>query len=261
MKQNFELRNEALSILKGNWGRVILLLFITIIGYIILYTIINNYALNNYCLNSSSNIEVMFKSVSVSCISFLSNIFILLPLTYLFLLKLLTFTRTKDSKYLTSNLFGTLKDNYTQSIAVLGLTTIYSLLWALLLLIPGIVKSYSYSLAKYIQMDNRDLRAEECIKKSMKLMKGKKMQLFLLDLSFILRWLAIPIITIVVFLALLFIFSGNINPSRELFGYALFIILAGILCAYLAVIYFVPYIETTRILFYEEVIKEQQIEE
>ena len=200
----------------------------------------------------------MFKSVSVSCISFLSNIFILLPLTYLLLLKLLTFTRTKDSKYLTSNLFGTLKDNYTQSIAVLGLTTIYSLLWALLLLIPGIVKSYSYSLAKYIQMDNRDLRAEECIKKSMKLMKGKKMQLFLLDLSFILRWLAIPIITIVVFLTLLFIFSGNI---KELFGYALLIILAGILCAYLAVIYFVPYIETTRILFYEEVIKEQAIEE
>ena len=76
MKQNFELRNEALSILKGNWGRVILLLFITIIGYIVLYTIINNYALNNYYLNSSSNIEIMFKVILVSSISFLSNIFI-----------------------------------------------------------------------------------------------------------------------------------------------------------------------------------------
>lgn len=244
MKQNFELRNEALSTLKGNWGRVILLLFITIISYVILITIVNKTALYH--------ITTSIGAIMVSNISFLSNIFILLPLSYLFLLKLLTFTRNRDARELTSNLFGTLKENYIQSIAVLGLTTIYSFLWALLFFLPDIVKSYSYALAKYIQMDNKELSAEECIQRSMKMMEGHKMQLFLLDLGFILRWFAIPLITVVIFIALILILDDKGISAHDSVGYALLILLAGLFNTYLALIYFVPYIETARIYFYED---------
>ena len=87
------------------------------------------------------------------------------------------------------------------------------------------------------------------------------MQLFLLDFSFILRWLAIPLIFFIAFVIVFFILGENASSARNEFTYLLLILFAGILSTYFAVLYFVPYIETTRILFYEEVIKEQQIEE
>ena len=62
---------------------------------------------------------------------------------------------------------------------------IYSFLWGLLFIIPGIVKVYSYGMAYYILNDNRELGWNDAITASRKLMKGHKWQLFVLDLSFI----------------------------------------------------------------------------
>jgi uncharacterized membrane protein len=57
--------------------------------------------------------------------------------------------------------------------------------WSLLLIVPGIIKSYSYAMTLYIYNDYKDLSASECIKQSKKLMDGYKKDLFLLDLSYI----------------------------------------------------------------------------
>lgn len=62
---------------------------------------------------------------------------------------------------------------------------VYTFLWSLLFIMPGIVKSYAYAMAGYIKNDNPDLTSAACIAESQNLMHGNKMKLFLLDISFI----------------------------------------------------------------------------
>ncbi len=68
------------------------------------------------------------------------------------------------------------------------LVKFYTFLWTLLFIIPGIIKSYEYSMVKYIKADNPELNTKESIALSKKLTHGHKMDLFVLDLSFI-GWL------------------------------------------------------------------------
>ena len=65
------------------------------------------------------------------------------------------------------------------------LTSIFTFLWSLLLIIPGIIKKYSYSMAFYILADNPELTAREALSKSKEMMNGHKWDLFVLQLSFI----------------------------------------------------------------------------
>jgi len=78
---------------------------------------------------------------------------------------------------------------------ILGiLESLFVFLWSLLLIVPGIIKYYSYSLAELIQLENPTKKALDSITESRKLMDGHKMELFLFDLSFIL-WYLLGIIT------------------------------------------------------------------
>ena len=65
------------------------------------------------------------------------------------------------------------------------LTSLFTMLWSLLFVIPGIIKGYSYSMAMYILAENPDMPALEAIDRSKKMMDGHKMELFVLNLSFI----------------------------------------------------------------------------
>ena len=71
---------------------------------------------------------------------------------------------------------------------------IFIFLWALLLIIPGIIASISYSMAQYIMLDEPDLSPMECIRKSKEMMKGHKWEYFCLGLSFI-GWIILGIFT------------------------------------------------------------------
>ena len=62
---------------------------------------------------------------------------------------------------------------------------LYILLWTLLFIIPGIIKSFSYAMTPYILAENPMLTVNEAITKSRKLMNGNKWRLFCLSLSFI----------------------------------------------------------------------------
>ena len=69
---------------------------------------------------------------------------------------------------------------------LLGLmVSIFTFLWTLLFIIPGIVKAYSYSMSFYIKVDHPEKGWKECIDESRKMMNGHKMDLFIQDLSFI----------------------------------------------------------------------------
>lgn len=70
------------------------------------------------------------------------------------------------------------------------LVFLYTFLWTLLFIIPGIIKSYSYSMAYYIRCDHPEYTATEAIKESQRIMQGNKMRLFCLHLSF-LGWIIV----------------------------------------------------------------------
>lgn len=68
-------------------------------------------------------------------------------------------------------------------------------LWTLLLIVPGIVKTYSYSMAHFIMAENPGMTPTEAITASKQLMDGHKLELFLLDLSFI-GWALLSALTL-----------------------------------------------------------------
>lgn len=102
------------------------------------------------------------------------------------------------------------------------LAAIFTLLWCLLLVIPGIIATYRYSMLYYIIADNPELSGPAALNKSKEMMVGHKWELFVLHLSFI-PWGLLCIVT---------------------FG------LAGI--------YVIPYIDATVTNFYEQLKSDNQ---
>ena len=64
------------------------------------------------------------------------------------------------------------------------LEAIRVLLWSLLLIIPGIIKGYAYSMAYYIANENPDLSLSDCLKESEKMMVGYKWKYFCFRYSY-----------------------------------------------------------------------------
>lgn len=75
------------------------------------------------------------------------------------------------------------------------LTLFFTILWALLLLIPGIIASLSYSMTFYILADDVSIGARDAIKKSKIMMNGNKWKFFCLNLRFI-GWALLSILTL-----------------------------------------------------------------
>lgn len=76
-------------------------------------------------------------------------------------------------------------DDFFSAFKVTLLVGLYTFLWSLLFIIPGIVKSYAYSMSLYILADNKGKSARECVRESVEMTDGHKAELFVLDLSFI----------------------------------------------------------------------------
>lgn len=76
-------------------------------------------------------------------------------------------------------------DDFWSAFKVTFLQGLFTMLWSFLFIIPGIIKGISYSMALYILAENKGKSARECIKESMEMTNGHKMELFVLSLSFI----------------------------------------------------------------------------
>ena len=92
------------------------------------------------------------------------------------------------------NLFDGFK-NYKSAIILQLLISILVFLWSLLLLIPGIIASLSYSMSFYILHDNPEIGAKEALSASKSMMQGYKWKLFCLHLSFI-GWGLLSVLTL-----------------------------------------------------------------
>ena len=76
-------------------------------------------------------------------------------------------------------------DRFGTGFAQKFLRTLFTVLWSLLFIIPGIVKGLSYAMTPFILEEHPEMTASEAIKASMRLMDGHKMDLFILGLTFI----------------------------------------------------------------------------
>lgn len=65
------------------------------------------------------------------------------------------------------------------------LVGLYTFLWTMLFVIPGIIKGFSYAMTPFILADNPNLTANQAITRSRELMDGHKWELFVLSLTFI----------------------------------------------------------------------------
>ncbi len=84
--------------------------------------------------------------------------------------------------------------HYINATVLNALTALYIALWTILLLIPGIVASYSYAMAPFILAKNPEMGGNAAIKASKELMRGHRWELFCLDLSFI-GWNLLALVT------------------------------------------------------------------
>lgn len=131
-----------------------------------------------------------------------------------------TFLKLSRDEEVDINDLTSKRTNYLKGFLLLFLKRFFVRIWSLLLVIPGIVAMYEYSLAYYIFLDDPDISITEAINLSKDLMKGHKMDMFILDLSFILWYIA----------------------SLFTFG--------------LLLLYVIPYQEVTKALFYNQIINE-----
>lgn len=150
-----ELKSMAKEQLKGNWGTVIaILIIIAIISYIC--SIIPDFGWIVAIITTPA--------LSLgSCIVYLK-------------------ISRKESTEI-SDLFEGFK-KIGKALWLNILITFFTMLWSLLLIIPGIIKSYAYSMAYYILADNPELTAREALARSKEIMQGHKAELFVLHLSF-----------------------------------------------------------------------------
>ncbi len=112
--------------------------------------------------------------------------------------------------------------DYLSAFKTYFLVVLYTFLWSLLFIVPGIIKAISYSQAMYIIAENPEIGAREAIRRSEKMMNGHKMEYFVLSLSFI-GWAILAPFT----LGILYIwlipymtascanFYNNIKPAEE----------------------------------------------
>lgn len=85
-------------------------------------------------------------------------------------------------------------NNILRAIGITLLVGIIVLIGTILLIIPGIILSFMYSQVYYIMAENPDMSIIDCLKESARIMKGHKMELFVLELSFI-GWILLMGIT------------------------------------------------------------------
>lgn len=156
MSTNSELRTYARNALRGNWGMAVLVAF--------LFTAISTAA------------------GSIPGLNLIAPLILTGPLTlglYAYFLQLARGTQPDIGIMFTGF------QKFGAALLLNLLQLIFIFLWSLLLVIPGIIAYFRYSMAYFILHDYPEISAMEALRRSKELMVGRKGKLFLLYLSFI----------------------------------------------------------------------------
>lgn len=182
---NSELKDKALNDLKGNWTQPVLASLV----YMVIAIIFSG----DPSAFNSSNIGMQQNFTTWNGICLLVSLFFILPMAYSYMLIFLDFIRGEKEK-LVGKLFVFFK-NYGRAFGTAFMVMLYTFLWSLLLVIPGLIKALAYSMSYYISKDHPEYSIDECIEASKRMMDGHKWELFVLYLSFI-GWILLSILTL-----------------------------------------------------------------
>ena len=187
MQLNSELRAQAREQLDGKWGTFVLMTFLM---YVISAILQIPGSVGDLLKVLSP--ENMLASESMSSISVVLSL-LALPLSWGLTVSLLRNHREESVDL--ENLFdGFRRDRYVRVFCALFLVNLFTFLWALLLIIPGIMKAFSYALTPYILLDEPELTAKQAIARSSEIMEGRRWKLFCLYFSFI-GWGILSVLT------------------------------------------------------------------
>lgn len=77
------------------------------------------------------------------------------------------------------------KKNYMNIVKVMFMQSLYVFLWSLLFVVPGIIKSYQYYMVPYLLAENPEMNYKDALALSTAMTNGEKMNIFVLELSFL----------------------------------------------------------------------------
>lgn len=173
-----ELKLEARKKLSGNWGWAV-----GMSAIIFLIVGLASGLTANKITFSNDGVFVRYYSISLLA-ALIGDYF-----TISFAITFLNLLRNKKDTFFNKTFSAFTHDRFVPELLTYLLTTLYELLWTLLFIIPGIIKSYSYALTPYIINDlvasGQEVHPNQVVSASKKLMVGHKWQLFVLHLSFI----------------------------------------------------------------------------
>ncbi len=161
-----ELKNEALATLRGKWTQPILAALIVLL-------------VSAFTQGGNQTKSAVFVTVG-----FLVALLVACNLQYGFEVAMLRFRRGREDS-VNEMLAAGFKEDYGRVLGISLLRAVFICLWTLLLIVPGIIKTYAYAMTAYIAEDHPELGPKECIDQSQAMMQGHKMDLFILDLSYI----------------------------------------------------------------------------
>lgn len=184
MKTNQDYKNAALAALKGNWAPAVLCAVL----YLVIALCVGFFGeLAEDTVMSDGIILVISLATLVLSVAFL------LPLEVGYYNAHKELLLSGDTAMI-GNMFRTGFSNWGRNIWGMFLVGLFTFLWMLLLIVPGIIKSFAYAMTPFILVDRPDLSANEAVDLSNMMMKGHKFDLFWLMLSF-LGWIILAILT------------------------------------------------------------------
>ncbi|MBN2063314.1 MAG: DUF975 family protein [Sedimentisphaerales bacterium] len=136
------------------------------------------------------------------------------------------------------------------ALATFLLKLIFTLLWTLLLIIPGIIASYRYSQAFYIIASGRQNEAMAAIDDSIEIMNGHKMRLFSLDVHFVFLSVLVAL-PFGAFLCLAYYMQGSYSDS---FILPIMLFFFGFIYAVAMIFWITPYWMAARAAFYVDLV-------
>ncbi|MFC9600094.1 DUF975 family protein [Peribacillus butanolivorans] len=175
-----ELKREALLSLKGKWGVAVSLMLLLFLINVILPMIVEVIGSGGFTQWFAQEETPVWSDIFGTVLSIA-----LIPLTIATTWFYLNIVRKGNPDI--PEVFAIYKDGKT-SFKIIGasiLQGIFIFLWSLLFIIPGIIKSLSYSQLFFLLKDHPQLTVLEAFSESKKRMKGLKWKYFLMHLSFI----------------------------------------------------------------------------
>ena len=158
---------------------------------------VQNFASTNISYNTSpifysSNFQYIFYSF-ISIASILGILYTIFIGNVIVVGKSRYFIKNHDVNPELGEIFSGFKGNYLNVVKIMFLMNLKILLWLFLFIVPGFIKAYEYSMIPYLLAENPNLSASQAFSLSKQMTTGQKMDLFVLDLSF-LGWIILGLI-------------------------------------------------------------------